>query len=85
MKSDRHYIYLLRCADGTLYCGYTTDVERRLAEHNGAGKVAGAKYTSGRRPVRVVHQEAFATRSEALKREAEIKKMKKNLKVQMLE
>lgn len=71
----KQYVYILRCADGTLYCGYTTDVQRRLVEHNGESTVAGARYTSGRRPVQLVHQEAFATRSEALKREAAIKKM----------
>ena len=75
MKATEHFIYLLRCADGTFYCGYTTDVTRRLAEHNGQGKVAGAKYTSGRRPVVLVHREMFAIRSDALKREAEIKKL----------
>ena len=47
------YVYLLRCADATLYCGVTTDVERRLREHNGEGK-RGAKYTRTRRPVEVV-------------------------------
>jgi putative endonuclease len=76
MKASTHYIYILRCADDTLYCGYTTDVERRVSEHNGKEKIAGAKYTSGRRPVQVVHQESFTTRSEALKREAAVKKMK---------
>ena len=80
MKSERHYVYILHCSDGTLYCGYTIDVERRVQEHNGVGKVAGARYTSGRRPVQVVHQESFATRSEALKREIEIKKLPTNKK-----
>jgi len=75
MKATKHFVYVLCCADGSLYCGYTTDVSRRLAEHNGDGKVAGAKYTSGRRPVVLVHSEVFATRSDALKREAEIKKL----------
>ena len=75
MKADCHYVYVLRCSDGTFYCGYTTDVQRRLQEHNGASKIAGAKYTSGRRPVQVIHSESFATRSEALKREVAIKKM----------
>lgn len=75
MKASTHYVYLLRCSDGTFYCGYTTDIERRLSEHNGNGKVAGAKYTSGRRPVQLVHSESFTTRSEALKREIMIKKM----------
>ena len=65
-----HYTYILRCADDTLYTGYTTDVERRVAEHD-AGE--GAKYTRGRTPVDLVHTESFETRSAALSREHEIK------------
>ena len=84
MKAERHHIYILRCADNTLYCGYTTDLDRRVAEHNGAGKVAGARYTSGRRPVELVYQEVFATRSEALKREAAIKKLSTVAKRKMI-
>ena len=80
MKAEMHYIYILRCADDTLYCGYTTDVARRVQEHNGEAKVAGARYTSGRRPVQVVHQERFATRSDALKREVAIKKLSRTRK-----
>lgn len=81
MITKLHYVYVLSCADKTLYCGYTTDVDRRVLEHNGEGKVAGARYTAGRRPVRIVYQEVFSTRSEALKREAEIKKLPKTQKV----
>jgi len=65
-----HYTYILRCADDTLYTGYTTDIERRVAEHD-AGE--GAKYTRGRTPVDLVHTESFETRSAALSREHEIK------------
>lgn len=65
-----HYVYILRCRDGTLYTGYTTDVERRLDEHN-AG--TGAKYTRGRRPVELVHVETYPTRGAAMRREYEIK------------
>ena len=65
-----HWVYVLRCADGTLYTGYTTDLERRVAEHE-AGE--GAKYTRGRAPVELVHAEAHPTRSDALAREHEIK------------
>ncbi|MFB6220828.1 MAG: GIY-YIG nuclease family protein, partial [Halolamina sp.] len=61
-----HYVYVLACADGTFYTGYTTDVERRVAEHN-AGE--GAKYTRGRTPVEAVHVEEFETRSAAMARE----------------
>lgn len=70
--SDTHYVYILLCADGTLYTGWTTDVKRRLEVHN-AGK--GAKYTRSRKPVTLVHLEVYQTKSEALKREAAIKKM----------
>jgi putative endonuclease len=65
-----HYVYVLRCADESLYTGYTTDVERRVAEHD-AGE--GAKYTRGRTPVELVHVEAFETKSAAMAREHEIK------------
>ena len=65
-----HYVYVVSCDDGSYYTGYTTNVERRVAEHN-AGE--GAKYTRGRRPVELVHVERFASRSEALSREHEVK------------
>ena len=65
-----YFCYLLRCADGSLYTGVTTDVERRLREHNGTG---GARYTSSRRPVQLAWKEAHADRSSAQRREAEIK------------
>jgi putative endonuclease len=72
-----HWVYLLCCADGTYYTGYTTDVERRIAEHN-AGD--GAKYTAGRTPVELVHAEGHPTRSAALTREHEIKAMNREVK-----
>jgi putative endonuclease len=65
-----HYVYVLRCADDTLYTGYTTDPERRVAEHD-AGE--GAKYTRGRTPVELVHVESYDDRGTALSREHEIK------------
>ncbi|MFB6160411.1 MAG: GIY-YIG nuclease family protein [Haloferacaceae archaeon] len=65
-----HHVYVLECADGSYYTGYTTDVERRVAEHE-AGE--GAKYTRGRTPVALVHVETYETRSAAMSREAEIK------------
>lgn len=67
-----NYTYLLHCSDGTYYCGWTTDPKRRLKVHN-SGK--GAKYTRARRPVELVYLERYDTRSEAMKREAAIKKM----------
>ena len=68
------FVYILRCADNTLYTGVTTDIVRRLAEHNAAGTPA-ARYTRSRLPVILVYQEAAATRSAAARREAAIKKM----------
>ena len=72
MENETGYTYLLECSDGTLYCGWTTDPERRLAEHN-SGR--GSKYTRSRRPVRMVYLEACRTHREAMHRETEIKKM----------
>ena len=66
------YLYILRCKDNTLYTGITTDVEKRLEAHR-SGK--GAKYTRGRAPLELVYQESCESHSEALKREAEIKRL----------
>lgn len=76
-----HHVYIAACDDGTLYTGYTTDPERRIAEHN-AGN--GAKYTRGRAPVRLVYREAFATRSEALRRECAIKRLRRTEKERLI-
>jgi putative endonuclease len=65
---------MLRCADGSLYTGITTDVSRRIAEHNGAGGL-GARYTRSRRPVELVYAEGAANRAEAARREAAIKRL----------
>jgi len=70
--------YLLRCADDTLYCGISNDLERRLAAHN-AGE--GAKYTRSRLPVAIVHTEPCADKSTALKREREIKRLPRSKKL----
>jgi putative endonuclease len=72
-----HFVYVLRCADDTLYTGYTTDVDRRVAEHD-AGE--GAKYTRGRTPVELVHVEAFDSKSAAMRREHEIKSLSRDRK-----
>ena len=74
-------VYLLRCADGTLYCGWTTDMEARLKAHN-AGK--GAKYTRSRRPVALVYTEEYEDRHEALSREWHIKRMTRAEKERLL-
>lgn len=67
-----HHVYIVECADGTLYTGYTTDIERRLAEHN-AGE--GAKYTRGRTPVHLRYTEHFVEKGPALSREHAIKSL----------
>lgn len=68
------FVYMLRCADGTLYTGITTDIDRRLAEHNGEGDL-GARYTRSRRPVALAYSEPAASRAEASRREAAIKQL----------
>ncbi len=72
--------YLLQCADNTLYCGITNNLDKRLAAHN-AGE--GAKYTRGRAPLRLVYQEVCEDKSAALKREMQIKKMPRNEKLKL--
>lgn len=76
-----NYTYLLTCADGTLYCGWTNHLEQRLQAHN-AGK--GAKYTKARRPVSLAYYEEFATKEEAMKREAAIKKLTRTEKLDLI-
>jgi len=72
------YLYVVRCSDGTLYTGITTDVTRRLHEHNATKK--GAKYTRGRRPVELVYWIDFNDRSTALKAESRFKKLSRKEK-----
>ena len=76
-----NYVYLLRCRDGSLYCGWTTCLEARVAEHN-SGK--GAKYTRSRLPVELVWYETFEDRHEALSREWHIKRMKREQKLALI-
>ncbi|NKQ40343.1 MAG: GIY-YIG nuclease family protein [Sulfurovum sp.] len=79
-----YFVYILLCADDSLYTGIATNMERRLEEHNSSDK--GAKYTRGRRPVKIVYNEILRTRSEASKREYEIKKkMTKAEKLKLIE
>jgi len=84
-----HFVYILRCSDSTLYAGYTTDLEKRLTEHNGEGNTktsqsAGAKYTRGRRPVQIIYHEKFDTRSEAMQREYAIKQLSRVQKEELV-
>lgn len=73
------FVYILRCADNSLYTGVALDIDKRLAEHNGIEK-NGAKYTMPRRPVKLVYQETSNSRSEACKREYAIKSLSKSEK-----
>lgn len=73
-----NYTYLLECADGTLYCGWTSCLKKRLHLHN---EGRGAKYTKSRRPVRLVYYEEFETKQEAMRREAAIKKLSRRDKL----
>ncbi len=82
MTDPGHFVYILECADGTYYTGYTTDLGKRLGTHN-SGK--GAKYTRARLPVAMVFSEAYATKSEALRREIEIKRMTRREKRELVE
>lgn len=76
-----HYVYILECADKTLYTGYTTNVEKRIREHNESR--TGARYTRGRRPVKLAYVETCSSPSEALRREAEIKRLSRVKKLQL--
>ena len=76
------YCYILECADGTFYTGWTTDPKRRVSQHN---KGIGAKYTNTRRPVKLVYLEPQPNRREAMKRELAIKKMKRMQKRRLVE
>ena len=86
MKKDKeepstNFFYILQCRDGTLYTGWTNDIEQRLRAHN-SGK--GAKYTKGRGPVKLVHLENFPTKEEAMRREWAVKHMKKEKKLELI-
>ncbi len=81
---DSWCVYVLRCADGSLYTGITTDIARRIAEHNGDGRL-GARYTRSRRPVELVYVEAAGSRAEAARREAAIKRLDRPRKLALCE
>ena len=77
-----YYLYILKCADQTLYTGITVDLARRVREHNMSKK--GAKYTSSRRPVKLVYSKKFRNRSTASRAEAKIKKLSRAEKLAMI-
>ena len=78
---DKHYVHILKCKDNSLYTGWTTDIEKRLKAHN-SGK--GAKYTKSRKPVVLVYKEEFDSKSDALRREAAIKKLTREQKLELI-
>jgi len=77
-----YYVYILKCSDNTLYTGITTDIARRIDEHNNSDK--GAKYTKLRRPVSLVYSEESEDRSSASKREYAIKKLSREKKLELI-
>ena len=77
-----NYTYIMSCADGTLYTGWTNSLEKRLAAHN--SEKSGAKYTRSRRPVELVYYEGFQTKEEAMRREYAIKQLSRQEKLAMI-
>ena len=76
-----NYTYLLRCADGSLYCGWTNDLDKRLAAHNSG---TASKYTRSRLPVKLVYAERHDTKQEAMSREYRIKHMPRDKKLELI-
>lgn len=76
-----NYTYMVKCKDGSFYTGWTTNLKRRVEQHNNG---TGAKYTRSRRPVELVYYEQFATKGEAMRREAAIKKLTHVQKEQLM-
>jgi len=77
-----NFVYIVKCSDNTLYTGYTTELKRRIKEHNNG---QGAKYTRGRTPVELVYYEKKESKSLAMKREYEIKQLNRNEKIELIE
>lgn len=86
MMKERHFVYILRCADGTYYTGWTTDPARRLKAHNAGTAGGGAKYTAPqrRRPAAIAYLEEFDSKGDALRRETAIKKLTRRQKEQLI-
>lgn len=80
---SNYHIYILRCADSSLYTGITTDLDRRIIEHN-TNNQKWAKYTRVRRPVKLVYSEQYTTRSEACRREYFIKQLPRDEKLKLI-
>ena len=78
----KNYVYILRCSDDTLYCGWTTELSQRIAAHNRGN---GAKYTRSRRPVELVYYEEYEDKHAALSREWHIKRMSREEKLKLIQ
>lgn len=81
METKKNYTYMVRCRDGSLYTGWTNDLEKRIQAHN---QGMGAKYTKTRRPVELVYYEEYESKIQAMKREYEIKQLPKKKKEEMV-
>ena len=79
--ANNNYTYILLCSDGTYYCGWTNDLEKRLSAHNNG---TASKYTRVRRPVKLVYYESFETKQEAMSREYHIKQLKRKEKESLI-
>lgn len=79
--TKNNYTYILECSDGTYYCGWTNDLEKRLSAHNNG---TASKYTRIRRPVKLVYYETFETKQEAMSREYHIKQLKRKEKESLI-
>lgn len=77
-----NYTYIVECADGTLYTGWTTNVQKRVKAHN--EEKSGAKYTKAKRPVKLVYYEGYATKEEAMRREYAIKQLTRKQKLELI-
>ncbi|WP_428417667.1 GIY-YIG nuclease family protein [Phocicoccus schoeneichii] len=80
--ANGHYVYIVMCSDNTLYTGYTVDVDKRMIAHNNG---TGAKYTRARLPVELKYIEMFDSKSDAMKREYEIKQLTRSEKLKLME
>ena len=81
MEEKSNYTYILTCADGTLYCGWTNHLEQRVKAHN---EGRGAKYTKARLPVSLAYYEAFLSKEAAMRRECQIKKLPRKQKLKLI-
>lgn len=81
--SMKFYVYMVICADGTIYTGYTQDIQKRIAQHNSSSQ--GSKYTRSRRPVKLAYVEILPSQNTAIKRERALKKLSHKQKVVLIE